>query len=189
MVDFKDLWQGSTVVCLASGPSVTQEDCEQIQAWRNEGDGKVIVTNSMVFMAPWADAVFAMDSAWWREYYSALKGFAGLRLTSAEGVRGAVRLKLPVTGNSGLASMLAAKHLGASALILVGFDACLGPQGRAHCHPDHPKPLTNARSVTKWKDQHHRAQAHFAGMTVVNASRRSVIATWPKAPLKEALAA
>lgn len=188
--DLKGSWQGATVVCLASGPSVTYEDCQRILAWRLGGVGRyVIVTNSMVFMAPWADAIFAMDSAWWRHYTSQLEAFTGLRLTCASTAPNTRRLKLDVSGNSGLASMMAAKYLGASRLILVGHDSTRGESGQAHCHADHPKPLTNIRSLPRWLGQYDRARCHFDGMNVVNTNPKTKIKLWPYVALNEALAA
>ena len=187
--DLKGVWFGSNVVCLASGPSVTDADINAVKLWRNGGAGRfVIATNSMVFKAPWVDAVFGMDSAWWRYYLPSLNHYKGLRLTCAIDQRGVITLPMPVSGNSGLASMFAAKYLGASRLILVGFDLRRGAQGQAHNHPDHPAPLTNTKSIQRWPGQFVDAMGHFENIEIVNTNQGSRLRMWYHQPLEQALA-
>ena len=45
-------WDGRTVVVLASGPSMTQQDADYV-----EGKAKTITVNSSFRLAPWARAV------------------------------------------------------------------------------------------------------------------------------------
>jgi hypothetical protein len=53
------LFQGETVFCLASGPSLTQEICDKVKG------RKAIVVNSSCLLAPWADVLFFTDSGWY----------------------------------------------------------------------------------------------------------------------------
>src|SRR5690348_256930 len=55
-------WTGSHVVCIASGPSLTADQCEQVRKWRQEETQeqekrRVIVVNTTYQIALWADAL------------------------------------------------------------------------------------------------------------------------------------
>jgi len=75
--------RGKEVVCIASGPSLTKEDCAAVKVWRDQSQNRrVIVTNTTHELCPWADFLFAMDSAWWRLNIAAvLLTFRGERVT------------------------------------------------------------------------------------------------------------
>jgi hypothetical protein len=59
------LFRGETVVCIASGPSLTQEICDRIRDARDAGRCKAIVVNSSCMLAPWADVLYFTDSGWY----------------------------------------------------------------------------------------------------------------------------
>jgi hypothetical protein len=83
---FRGRWRGATVVCIASGPSLTADDCEAVRRWRvdagagtrQEGSGdasgeqgstrRVIAVNNSFERAPWADAIYGCDRKWWVRY-------------------------------------------------------------------------------------------------------------------------
>lgn len=65
-------WAGRTVVCLASGPSVTQEQVELIRVARERDAVRVIVTNDMYLVAPWADLCYFADRKWWNWHTAGL---------------------------------------------------------------------------------------------------------------------
>lgn len=58
-------WEGKTVVCIASGPSVTREQLERVREARERDLVRVLVTNDMYLVAPWADACYFADAKWW----------------------------------------------------------------------------------------------------------------------------
>jgi hypothetical protein len=76
-------WSGSTVVIIASGPSLTKEDCELVKAWRDpfgephevrvmqqeKTKRRVIVINTSFQRALWADVLYACDTRWWDHYW------------------------------------------------------------------------------------------------------------------------
>lgn len=73
-------WPGATVVILASGPSLTADQCAAVKAWRevlSQGMRRVIVINTTFRMAPWADVLYACDAPWWKaaDQESARLGF------------------------------------------------------------------------------------------------------------------
>src|SRR3546814_7286157 len=72
-------WDGMTVACIASGPSLTAEDCESIRT----AGLPAIVTNNTWQLAPWADVLYAGDYQWWKRYGEECT-FAGSRWRSEE---------------------------------------------------------------------------------------------------------
>jgi hypothetical protein len=79
-------WTQQTVVCMASGPSLTVEDIALVKNQREHGamTVNVIAINDCglrrrePLAAPWADVLYAADSRWWQFYNPA---FTGLRLS------------------------------------------------------------------------------------------------------------
>lgn len=182
-------WAGFTVVCMASGPSLTREDALLVQNWRESAENRrVIVTNTTFKMAPWADVLFAMDSRWWLKHgREAEAEFAGERLTVARGASpGAKKVDLPFSGNSGACSIMLSKVRGASRVILLGYD-CQYTGGKRHWHGDHPKGLGNCVSLPHFPGQFEQLLRYIGGLDVVNASRATVLDLWPRKPLEECL--
>ena len=95
------IWHGRTAVCIASGPSLTLEQCEIVRQWRERDGCRVIVVNDAYLLAPWADAMYFADVRWWqwqtegvdrpvlglkaREVRERFKAFSGLRISIENG--------------------------------------------------------------------------------------------------------
>ncbi|MEX1669138.1 hypothetical protein AB4876_09455 [Zhongshania guokunii] len=136
----------------------------------------------------WADALFAMDRAWWRMHVKDVAGcFAGERYTSSKNVKGAATIDLGGAGNSGAAAIKLAAHLGAERIVLVGYDCQKSNSGVVHFHGDHPKGLGNAGSMPRWLGQYKASVEYLAGVEVINASRDTALNLWPRIPLEQAL--
>lgn len=190
--DWHDRWQGRTVICLASGPSLTPEDCETV---RQTGH-PVIVTNTTFRLAPWADVLFGFDGKWWREYRAEVEAtFGGEKLTFSSagpslGVRTLHREAwFTHFHNSGASAISLAVVAGASRVLLLGYD-CQKTGGKAHWHGDHPRSLGNAKSISNWPTQF-RGVARYAkskGVEVLNCSRSTALTCFPRASLEDALA-
>jgi hypothetical protein len=180
-------WQGETVACIASGPSLTPEQIEAVRRW----GGRVIVANTTFKVALWADALFAMDRKWWREYLGEARAtFHGELWTAGikyPGVQSAPGADLGPIMNSGAGAVLLARWFGAERVILLGYDGKRGPNGEAHHHGDHPKPLSNALSLPRWPSQFERLARRVEGLEVVNCSPGSAISVFPARPLREVL--
>jgi len=193
------LWPGETVVCLGSGPSLTQDD---VNACR--GRARVLAIKNTVTLAPWADVVYGSGSdaggrTWWSREGPALP-FDGLRYTLDPQARhwASVLQMGPETGLSADPSRLAlgrhsgyqainlAVHLGAARIVLLGYD--LQPTGgQDHYFGAHP------HGIPVPFDLFHR---HFpsiveplraAGVEVVNASRVTALTLFPRMSITEAL--
>lgn len=184
-------WADRTVVCIASGPSLTPEDCETVR----QSGHPVIVTNTTYRLAPWADVIFGMDMKWWQVHHKEVNATCtGRKLSTSHAARayGAESLNqcpwFPRTLNSGEGAIVLAMASGSKRVVLLGYD-CQRTGGKAHWHGDHPKSLGNAKSLGKWPK--HFAQtaknAKGQGIEVLNASRETSLACFPRVALEEAL--
>jgi hypothetical protein len=128
-------WAGATVAVLASGPSMNADVAEALREHRT------IVVNLEHNLAPWADMLVALDGNWAQPY----REFAGLRVTGVadDGLDALYvgpmweRVRLSPSHeiefrNSGLAAIRIAAGMGASRIILAGFE----PEARSHFYDD-----------------------------------------------------
>lgn len=185
-------WAGRTVVCIASGPSLTTEDCETVRA----SGHPTIVTNTTFKLCPWADALFGFDGAWWEHYRREIDlVFKGARLTCHQKGRTAggaelIRQEPWFTNfhNSGANAISLAMTTGAAKIVMLGYD-CQKTGEKIHWHGDHPTGLGNCKSMPKWKgffkDVARRAAQRK--IEVVNCSRETALRCFPRKDLAESL--
>jgi hypothetical protein len=187
------LWPESTIVCVGSGPSLTQADVDSCR-----GKTRVIVVNDAYRLALWADCLYACDAKFWR-WHKGVPGFAGLKFALApQSCRwpnvqvlqntGQIGLELTPTGlrtghNSGYQAINLAVHFGARRIVLLGYD-----MKGDHFFGSHPDQTRPPFSVCLKKFETLLAPLAAAGVTVVNATRRTVLSTFPCMPLESALA-
>ena len=187
------VWAGGTVVIMASGPSLTQDDVETVRQWREGGDNRhVIVTNTTYKVAPWADALFFHDFKWWKQYKGDVRNtFRGQSVTvgtvnthDVDWLR-----EWNAYGNSGTGAIALSVLAEARRAILLGVDCKYAPDGRRHHHGDHPPGLGNAKSAAKWPTQFKRVAAHARhhGVEVINCSRDTALTCFDRQPLEVAL--
>jgi hypothetical protein len=175
---------------MASGPSLTEQDVQAVQVWREASSKhRVIVVNTTWRLAPWADTLYAMDSAWWRFYYAEVKqGYNGEMLTkSAGGLPGVAKVRIHPGGNSGAGAITLALKRRAKRVILLGYDCRYADDGRRHWHGDHPEELKNCESIEKFRDHCANVRRHFIRADIVNASRSTALKIWPRVSLEGAL--
>lgn len=191
-------WRGRTVVVIASGPSLTREDCETARA----SGAVTIVTNSTWEMCPWADALLAFDNHYWHQqrpdgrlqHQAIFAEFPGMKFAFSRAVRhlGVQSLHgcawFAGHGNSGTCAIWLALHARAARVILLGCD-CQKTGGRAHWHPDHPGQLRNCATMPRWPALFAAAghEANRRGIPVINASRETALACFPRMTIEEAL--
>lgn len=185
-------WDGMTVVCIASGPSLIVEDCETV---RRSGV-PVVVANNVFQVCPWAAALYAHDTKWWRIHHQEVgRIFKGRKFTATQvaGNYGAeTTFGLPwfkQFRNSGACAVSLAISGGASRVVLLGFDAAFGESGETHYHGDHPPELSNAASIATWPKQFQILAKYAAekGVEIVNASRRTALDCFARIDLGQAL--
>lgn len=180
------------VFCLASGPSLTQEDVDSVRLWRSRGDQRaVIVANTTFRIAPWADAVFAMDSKWWKVHYDEVcQTFTGRRTTTAslECNFRVEKLSIQNYRNSGAGCVSLAVAEGAREIVLLGYD-CMPQDGKTHWHGSHPAGLSDAKTIKVWPLIFDRLAKDMKrkGAHVVNASRRTALKCFERVELETLL--
>lgn len=189
------LWPGSTCVILGGGPSLTREQADYARA-----RAKVIAVNNAWELG--ADLLYACDWKWWATYRPA---FRGLKVTQDARVTypGVVRvpsvtapglsldpLRTHQGMNGGYQAINLAVLLGASRIVLLGFDM-RAIDGRRHWHPDHPPGMNNPpfERFQVWLRQFRTMLPDLkrAGVEVVNATPGSALDCFPMAPLEAAL--
>lgn len=181
------LIRNKTVCCIASGPSLTKEDCEAVY----EKGIPIIAVNSSWKFAPYCDFIYGGDAAWWmanQEEVMAEAEYAEF-WTSSENFskRNYINYYKPATGgfwNSGMRAIEFAISHGASRVILLGYD-CSVKHG-IHCHGPHAETSNPTEANTaKWKRQF--AVLDTRGCEVVNCSRYTEIDCFRKENLESAL--
>lgn len=195
------LWPDSTIVCLATGPSLTAEDANRARRL-----GPVIAINDAYRVAPWADVLYACDAAWWREHVKRLRDFRGLRFSVEANARGCDATVLKITGmhgldhnptglrsgrNSGYQAINLAVHLGASRIVLLGYD-CQRTLNQAHFFGEHPKALrrTTDERFRQWREELFPTLVPAlaaCGVEIINASRRTGLDCFPRRRLEDVL--
>jgi len=162
-----------------------------VRLWKHGGEDRlVIVANTTFRMAPWADAVFAMDRKWWTVHYAEVcETFTGRRLTVAalDGMK-VEKLKVESYRNSGGGCISVAVAEGATEVVLLGYDCSLD-EGRTHWHGSHPEGMSDAKTIKVWPliFNHLAKDMKRKGVHVVNATRRTALTCFEKVPLEETL--
>lgn len=188
------LWPGGTVACLGTGPSLVAADIELLRG-RVEG---VIAINDAYRLAPWADVLYACDAKWWY-WHKGMPEFQGLKFSVDPVARhypgvtilrktGDAGLELDPTAvrtgrNSGYQAINLAVHLGATRVLLLGYDM-KGDHFFGH-HPDNSKPPF-AICLQRFATLVEPLKA--AGVTVINCSRSTALTCFPHRSLEDALA-
>lgn len=187
------IWPGETVVCIASGPSLTPADVDSVR-----GKARTIVINSSYTLAPWADVLYACDGRWW-DWHRGAPDFRGLKfaLTKAAAQWGVTVLKNTGTNglehhrqglrngrNGGYQAINLAYHFGARRIVLLGYDMQRGPKGQQHWHPDHPTKI--GPDYRRWVTLFASIVPPLAkaGVEIINCTRRTALECVPRAALE-----
>lgn len=189
-------WEGKTVVCIASGPSLTAADCELV---RKSGH-PVIVTNNTWQMAPWADILYAGDFQWWKRYLPELD-FKGERWTCSErAARDFGLIKHQASGqyNTGARILQLAKDLGAAKILMLGYDMSADAKGAVHWHGEHKHGIDqhgrdilvgnpNAARFKIWIKLFNQLAAEFKALEIINCSRSTALTCFKRDALENVL--
>jgi hypothetical protein len=190
------LWPGETVVCLASGPSLTQADVDACR-----GRARVIAIKDAIRLAPWADALYACDARWWKHHAQALT-YTGPRFALEAKAQewaqvlentGELGLEVQPTGlrtgkNSGYQAINVAVHFGARRIVLLGYDMqpdrnqhhWFGKHPYSHVTPPYDVFLRCFPSIV--------GPLRAMGVEVINATRSTALTCFPQRSLEDALA-
>ena len=176
----------TTFAVIASGPSLTQADCDLIEA----AGIPTIAVNDSWRMARFARFVFAGDAAWWDAHIEEIDIVAE-RWTSSRQAAEAHGLRLyPWAGeyNSGALAICLVVHLRACRVILIGADCSIACG--LHWHGAHEKTRNpTADRVRLWHAHYAQAERIAAenGCEVVNCSRHTELTCFPVRDLESVL--
>lgn len=199
-------WKGATVVIIAGGPSLTVDQCSDVEVWRREPAPelrRVVAINTSFQRAPFADILYACDGAWWNIYHEqALATFPpyrcwtqdeqatkkyGLRFIRSESTRGLSRRPglIRQGKNSAYQAINLAYLAGARRFVLLGVD-CKG----THWHGDHPPGLARVLPHKLWLAAFDDLARDLKGegVEVVNCSPDSALRAFPQRDLAVELA-
>lgn len=201
------------MVCLGGGPSLTGDDVQ----WASARADAIVAINNSYQLAPKADVLYAADAAWWTwhsEYAShphelvdprngLSTRFTGLRYCLQSWVKspsvqvlqntGERGLETQPTGlrtgkNSGFQAINLAVHLGATRILLLGYDMQVGLNRETHWHGDHPRQKTVSPYATFLTCFPSLVEPlKQLGVDVINCSRRTALDTFPCLTIQEAL--
>jgi hypothetical protein len=165
---------------LATGPSMSQAVADAVR-----GRCRVIAVSDAYKLAPWADALVSSDRAWWRHHKPE---FAGRKLSGVPvdcvGIDGIERVEGTVSGsNSGLIALKVAVSMGATRVLLLGYD-----MGGAHFFGDHPAPLKNTTPSRFEVFKRQFADYRPKGVEIINCTPGSALTCYPTMELEAALA-
>jgi hypothetical protein len=192
------LWPEATVAILAAGPSLAQADIDHC---RNAAH--VLAIKDAIRLAPWAEVLYACDKRWWRAHPET-RSFGGLKygieaMPERPDVQilrntGEIGLELEPTGvrvgrNSGYQAINVAVHLGATTIVLLGYDMQPDAHGQHRWFGNHsyggPTPpyiLFRERLATLVEP------LQQVGVTVINCSPGSALDCFEQRPLHAVLA-
>jgi len=195
----------TTWVCIASGPSLTQDDVDHCR-----GKARVVVVNDGYRLAPWADALYACDRPWWDLHFNDVREtFQGSWYSHSkpatdqygahhvEGVDGEGLCKTPgcvhFGANGGYQVVNLAYHWGARRILLLGYDCQADPYDpeRTHWFGQHPGNLERGspEKFGKWIRRYRALYDDLKaeGVELINCSRQTAINFVPRMPIEEAL--
>ena len=180
---------------MASGPSMCQADADYVR-----GKARSIVVNSTFRLAPWANVLYTNDHDWLQEHQrEVLAKFCGqvycghewcaehdwIAYTPFDKDAPGLKAKpghIAWGMNSGAAAISLAYFMGATRILLLGFDQAW-KGSKARWHGAHPPGLQNQRPGfhrwAKWFEQA-AIDAKALGIEIINVSRETTPDVFPK---------
>ena len=175
-----------TIACVASGPSLTSDDCDKLRS----SEILIIAVNNSWRAAPFCFAIYAADCCWWEEYSEDItipaERWCGDNFTASRFGIGFLESKIPGSFNSGQRAIELAIRLGAQRVLLLGYDCSI--RHGEHWHGKHST-LANpdSFSVNRWHDEFERLRNAYPSIEILNCSRRTRLNCFPKMSLEAAL--
>lgn len=176
----------NTFICVASGPSLVSTDCQII----HRANIPIIAVNSSWRAVPYCSAIYAADCCWWEEHYSTITSSAerwcGDEFTAHRFGISCFVSALQGSFNSGQRAIELAIHLGASRVLLLGYDCSI--RHGSHWHGNHQL-LANPDkfSIPRWHDEFSRIKSVAGSTEIINCSRYTRLTCFPRQSLQAAL--
>jgi len=193
-------WTSATCFVLGGGPSLSAVDLEQVRA----SAGFTIAVNNTYQLAPWAEYLYFMDEVWYGWHEEALSSFPGEIVTSVDNLSPHPRIKVLRRGkrfnldprpthmshgnNSGHGGVCLGAMLGASRIILFGFDMCT-VGGRHNYHDDHQRTVPENIYLNQYVKSFVPLSEDLErlGVEVINSTPNSLLDVFPTMTPEEAL--
>ncbi|EPK3323114.1 hypothetical protein JAG44_000770 [Citrobacter koseri] len=146
--------------------------------------------NSSWQATPFCAAIYAADCCWWEEHHrmiaSSAERWCGDEFTARRFGINCFPSALPGSFNSGQRAIELAIHLGATTVLLVGYDCSI--RRGVHWHGRHAQ-LANpdSFSVNSWQGEFERLKAWAHGVEIINCSRSTRLRCFPKMKLETAI--
>lgn len=201
-------WPNSTVVCIASGPSLTLEQVERVKEWRCGADRYVIaindigLTSRLPLAVPDCDLWYAADDTFWQFYSEQALKASTLRVCAAKHASELWHLSLDTTwreifawepgkaasgGHSGFQALQIAINAGASKVILLGYD-CKAQGKQTNAFGRKPNQIHRDSPYQTWPEWYLKLkQVLPRPINIVNCSLGSAITAFGYTPIEEAL--
>jgi hypothetical protein len=195
-------WADCSVAILASGPSLSEEQCAAVHAWRmaDLARHKVIAINTTFRRAPWADVVYACDWQWWEVYHKEVSDLCsgqfwtqaeesnkrfGVRLIKSRKGQGLslVQGTIHQGSNSGYQAIGLSHQAGSRQIYLLGYD-----MSGCHWHGPHPGHLKKENRYADWLVYFQKlaVDCKSHGVNVVNCTQRTSLRSFPMQDWREA---
>lgn len=166
--------------CIASGPSLTAEDCEMVR----ESGIKTVAVNNSWGMAPFCHYLYAGDRKWWASYIDKIN-IKAEKWTCSSSAANNFGINYHIAGgsyNSGMRAIQFGISKGFKSIALLGYDCSL--KNGVHWHGTHVgKLLRNPTEdkMDRWHEQFKRVAlaADRSGVSIVNCSRYTELDCFP----------
>jgi predicted peroxiredoxin len=174
--------------CIASGPSLTAEDCELVR----KSSIKTVAVNNSWEMATFCHYIYAGDSKWWVLNHDKIN-IGAEKWTCSDKAANAYKLHYHIASgpyNSGMRAIQFGISKGFKSIALLGYDCSI--KNGIHWHGSHPLPVLRNPTVPKiekWKEQFKRVaeNAKKQGIKIYNCSRYTELECFDIMSLEDAL--
>lgn len=192
-------WTGQTAVCIATGPSLTQQQVEIVK----RSSVRSIGINDVGLRNQWVDIWYAADYQFWKHYSTTAETSDSLKVCAERDAikHGLVDLFLNVNDrekalrytpgyalhgeHSGFQALQLAISIGATKVVLVGYDC--KPKGQLTNYFGTKCASLHRHSDYKNWPLHYDRLAIPDGVEVLNATTDSAITAYPKVELESVL--
>lgn len=195
------IWSGATVYIIGGGPSVNDLDLEPLKERRSIG------VNVAFRHYPWVDVMYFGDCSIYGDIRKDLLQYGGLKLSSCgripekgwpgvkrigrgkpSGIERSRRNKIAWNGNSGSSAINIASWMGATRIVLVGFDMRRVSK-KKNFHEDYPREDLNLSPFKRYLRHFPKIaeDAKSLGIEILNASPVSLIKEFPIVKLEDTL--
>lgn len=174
------------IMCVASGPSLTEEDYLLLAS---KSDLVISANNSMFSSRP-PNIVYGFDPIWWEYNYdnipSTCSKYSHLPVENHPDVKQFFYLNSCY--NSGAQAIFLASVFAPKEIVLLGYD-CDISEG-SHFHGDHIGKLTNPdlETVAKWMEDYYLVKKYLPdSIAVINCTRRTKITCFERLSIEDLL--